>query len=1023
MKLKTNLWLALTMSITLINFSLRSQTYCTPSSSTCECEVTNVSIVGSNSELGNSSGCTPGGYADYTAQSVTFLQGTTYTGTTSSNPQGYFQGQISIWIDWNMDGDFLDANEAIFNSLSSTAGEAPPLPFTVNVPAANPLGSTRMRVRSSGNVTAYTACGSVPIGETEDYTIIIANTPPPPPSGYCAANGGCDGGAAPRYISNVTYGAVNNSTTCGSGSYSDFTTMKSDIAFDGTVNITVEASASNPADAVSVFVDWNNDKDFNDPNEAILLQGNAGLYTGALTPGSGAIIGETRLRVAMYWSGNGTYNGCGARAIGEVEDYTLNITAPAPNCVINPTPANNATNICRSAALAWNRDALGSQPTGYKVYFGLTTNPPLVSDQSTTTYDPGILVANTDYFWKVIAYNLSGDAVGCAEYKFKTTDLKAAITPNPAEVCTGAPLVMNGNPTGGPGINPANAWSGPGAAKLNATNVQSPTFTSTDIGLIKLVYTVTDVNGCKSADSLDVNVKEIVPVLAVISITDGSNPTCVGSNVEFTAALTNGGATPGYSWRVNGVEASTTPVFSTSSLANSDQVDVLIASNAKCVDVASKQSNVITMTVTTEATPTVNISITNDPYCSGDPINFITASSAEGNAPVYDWKVNSISVASGSTYSSGTLVNSDVVSCELTSSSSCATTPTALSNELIIQYTAKVDVEVLAAVTEGSNPACPNEVIEFTAQPSNGGANPTYEWFLNNSSVSTLVSYSSGTFVDGDEIYCVINSDASCVNETTVNSDIVIISIILDAEPTVEVAFEEGGSIICDGEIVIFKPVATYPGADPIYEWFLNSVSVSSTELYTNSTLADLDEIYCELTSSLTCVTNPTATSENVTMTVFQVPEKPTITVDGDILTSSADFNNQWQINGTDIAGAIEKTYQMLQNDNYSVYTSENICASEISEVYFFQTLGINTLNSIKEVSVSPNPSKGIFYLNLNDVNASSFEVFSVLGAKVSSNKVNSQNVMIDLSNFKNGVYLLKVISEEGIFTTRLVKN
>ncbi|MBU2020577.1 MAG: T9SS type A sorting domain-containing protein [Bacteroidetes bacterium] len=1024
MKFKTTHWLAFTLSFIMVNFTVRSQTYCPAMSATCECEITNVNIIGSNSQISNGSACTPGGYADYLAQSVTLLVGTTYNGTTTSNPQGYFQGQISVWIDWNMDGDFLDANEAVFNGPTFAAGAGSPVPFSVNVPAANPLGPTRMRIRTSSTITAITPCGNVPTGETEDYTIIIANTPPPPPTSYCTASGGCDGGPTARHISNVTYGVVNNTSTCGSGSYSDFTAMKSDVAADGTINIIVTSSAFNPVDVVTVFVDWNKDFDFNDQNESIILQGNGGTYTGALTPSTEAIVGETRMRVAMIWGGNGTYSGCGSREIGEVEDYTLKITAPAPNCVINPTPANNATNICRGTTLSWSRDVVGSQPSGYKVFFGSTTNPPLVSDQTGTTYDTGPLLSNTDYFWKVIPYNSTGDAQTCTEYKFKTTDLAAGITPKPAEVCAGGQLVMNGNPTGGPGVNPTHSWTGPGAAKLSATNVQSPTFTSTDVGPVKLIYTVTDVNGCKSSDSLDVNVKAILPVTVSIAITAGANPTCAGENVEFRATIQNGGTAPGYSWRVDGTQVSTAAVFSTTSLQDGEKVDVLISSNELCPDVASKQSNEITIVITNSSTPTVTISTATSPNCAGDPITFNTASSTEGSAPVYDWKVDGISTATGPSFTSSTLQNGNIVSCVLTSNSACATVPTAQSNQITVQFTPKVDPEVEILITQGSNPACVGETYEFTAQPTNGGTNPTYEWFLNSGSVSTSNTYAPSSLNDGDEIYCVLNSNAECANQTIANSDILTISIVSNAVPTVEVGYDQGSNTICEGETVIFKPISTNEGQNPTYEWFLNTVSVSNTKLYANSTLDDLDEVYCILTSSLACATSPTANSPNVTMSVVPLPAKPTITVDVDVLTSSADLNNQWQMNGVDIVGANDKTYQMLENNDYSVYTTENNCASEVSEVYVFQTLGIPSLKSIKEVFVSPNPSKGIFELNMNEVNAYSFEVYNVLGAKVVSRKFNAQNkIQIDLSAFKNGVYLLKVNTDEGVFTTRLVKN
>ncbi|MFC2130268.1 T9SS type A sorting domain-containing protein [Bacteroidota bacterium] len=76
----------------------------------------------------------------------------------------------------------------------------------------------------------------------------------------------------------------------------------------------------------------------------------------------------------------------------------------------------------------------------------------------------------------------------------------------------------------------------------------------------------------------------------------------------------------------------------------------------------------------------------------------------------------------------------------------------------------------------------------------------------------------------------------------------------------------------------------------------------------------------------------------NSIITVYPLPETPTITEQGDSLISSADFGNQWYLEGTEIPGAIKQSYYPLQSGNYSVRVIDSIgCESEMSSEYYYE--------------------------------------------------------------------------------------
>lgn len=150
-------------NMTLTSLCVISSTYCTASGGNDE-YISGV-VCGSI----NNTGTTADGYHDYTALSTTMTDCGTYS-ITVTNGNGYASDQCGVWIDWNQDGDFSDANEII--GMTGTPG-AGPYTGTISVPSSAALGNTRMRIRITYTGT-LNPCGTDSYGEVEDYTISVA---------------------------------------------------------------------------------------------------------------------------------------------------------------------------------------------------------------------------------------------------------------------------------------------------------------------------------------------------------------------------------------------------------------------------------------------------------------------------------------------------------------------------------------------------------------------------------------------------------------------------------------------------------------------------------------------------------------------------------------------------------------------------------------------------------------------------------------------------------------------------------
>ncbi len=115
-------------------------------------------------------------------------------------------------------------------------------------------------------------------------------------------------------------------------------------------------------------------------------------------------------------------NNTGTILSGRSHLFAPPVATGIPACAINLTPAAGNQGVSLTPTLSWSAGA--GIPSGYNVYFGSTTNPPLVSsNQVNTSFNTPTLSWNTKYFWKVVPLNSFGAAIGCAEQTFSTAPL------------------------------------------------------------------------------------------------------------------------------------------------------------------------------------------------------------------------------------------------------------------------------------------------------------------------------------------------------------------------------------------------------------------------------------------------------------------------------------------------------------------------------------------------------------------------------------------------------------------------
>jgi hypothetical protein len=256
----------------------------------------------------------------------------------------------------------------------------------------------------------------------------------------------------------------------------------------------------------------------------------------------------------------------------------------------------------------------------------------------------------------------------------------------------------------------------------------------------------------------------VTPTISITTV-GGINTACNGDTIRFNAAVTNGGSTPAYQWKVNSANAgANSSSFVTSTLANGDIVTCVLTSSVTCVTAATAGSNAIALTIRPVVTPSITITASpGNSVCAQKPVTFTAVPVNGGTAPVRQWKVNGINTGSNSnTFFTTALNTGDIVNCQLASNAGCVTSPYDTSNDIVMAITPAVVPSVTITASPGTDVGS-GATVTFTANVVNGGTSPGYQWKKNNVNVGTNSStYTDAKLVHNDEIKVTIQSDDSC---------------------------------------------------------------------------------------------------------------------------------------------------------------------------------------------------------------------------------------------------------------------
>ncbi len=816
-------------------------------------------------------------YLDPTATFVWSLNGTTIPGATSSTYSATQTGSYTVAVSNGICNQVSAAVQiTVFEATISSTNNA-----TTFCP-----GSTLTLTSSVGTSYQWTLNGTnIPGATNQTYDVTQAGT-----YAVSISDGTCNATSTNFVVTEIvptvtSTGGVN--TLCPGSSLT--LTSSVGVSYQWQLNGTAIAGAINQSYDVTIGGSYTvivNDGVCTSTSVAFVVTEIVPTITSAggtnqLCPGSTLTL-TSSVGISYQWQLNGT-NIAGATNqtfdVTQGGSYTVVVTDALNTSCISTSVAFVITEIVPTITSATGAGILcpgsfltltASAATSYQ--WLLNGNP--IAGAINQTYDA---TAAGDY-------SVTTVITGCSSTStlFTVTELIPTIssTGGVATLCPGSTLTLTAS------TGTAFQWQLNGVDIGGATN---QTYDVTQVGS----YTVTVTDGGCTSTSIGFVVTEIIPT---ISSAGGTTTLCPGSTLTLSSSV---GVS--YQWQLNGVNIAGASNL-TYDVTQGGSYTVIVNDGA-CTSTS-------VAFVITEIVPTITSAGGTNQLCPGSTL---TLTSSVGIS--YQWQLNGTNIAGATnqTYDvtqggSYTVIVTDAVNTTCTSTS-----------------VAFVIAEIVPTITTttGAGILCPGSFLTLTTSTAT-----SYQWLLNGNPIAGAINQTYDATVAGD--YSVTTVISGCTSTSTLFT-------VTELIPTISSI--GGTTTLCPGStLTLTSSLGTS------YQWQLDGANINGAINQTYD--ATQEGVYTVI------VTDGGCTSTSVGFTITEII--PTISSAGSsttlcpgttlTLTSSVGVSYQWQLNGTNIAGATNQTYDITQGGSYTVIVNDGACTS--TSVAFVITEIVPTITS-----------------------------------------------------------------------------
>ncbi len=946
------------------------------------------------------------GYGDYLDQSTTVTKGSSYS-IEVTDAISYSQDEALVWIDYNIDGDFEDSGEFVYEG-AALGGTSTHNPYTwtgtIDIPTTATVGTTRMRVRLnyntsfSGSTPNSTSCGDGTYGDVEDYTIVIEEGAAIPVADFSAEETiGCE--TLTVNFTDLSTGVPDTwSWDFGDGSStSSDTNPTHTYTTPGTYTVELTVSNSMGTD-VAIYTDLitvDAMPTVDDPADVTacdtytlpaLSNGDYYLSSGGISPVSVG-YNVTATTTIYVWDVNGTCEAENSFLVTINETPVVDAPADVTECGSYILPALTNGD--------YYQDAGGVNPlsVGYEVTSDMT----------------------------IYVYEETGTTPNCFDQNsFTVTILNAPIIDEPADVSAcetyTLPTLSNG-------------------AYFLSSNGVNPVSAGYEITGTTTVYVWATNGTCDSEHSFTVTIDDMPLVDA---------PADVEACGEYILpALTNGA----YYTNSGGVGS-----ISVGTPITSDQTIYVYNSNGSCeaensFSVTILDAPVIDEPADVSACETYTLpTLSNGAYfLSPNGVNPVSPGyEITGTTTVYVWATNGIcdsehsftvtiydmplvdapadveacgeyilpALTNGAYYTNsggvgsisvGTPITSDQTIYVYNSNGSCEA-ENSFAVTIFDTFTANAVATDESA--EGANDGSVTVTMTGGTTPFSGTWNPSGTTNTTGSSM-TLSDLTGG-------YYSVIVEDS---NGCTASAGATVNTLGLEPIADFEANVTEG----CETLTVNFTDLST--NSPTVYVWNFGDGSATSSDV--NPThIYDSPGVY-----TVTLFVENDEGDDNISkIDLIHVYQNPTVTVDvtpasgetvsdgsafADITGGTPDYSITWSDDqeGLNAIGLLPGNYSVVVED-------VNGCFATAAFVVDW----VNIVGKEDFVyNIYPNPVDETLFISFDNKVCERIEIYDMLGQIVNSIKPNNDNTSVDVSNIISGVYFIRIVFDDKEYTHKLI--
>lgn len=483
---------------------------------------------------------------------------------------------------------------------------------------------------------------------------------------------------------------------------------------------------------------------------------------------------------------------------------------------------------------------------------------------------------------------------------------------------------------------------------------------------------------------------------------------CQGAAVQFTDASLFPTGTPIYDWdfgdATSSIQANPSHLYATPDLY---EVTLTVTING-CSDDQKKYATYAPRAV-------VNFTAPNG-LCNDNTISFTNTTTLAFGTMGYNWDFGdgTNSSVKNPTHTFGTGTTSSV--------------KLVVSTDLGCTDSFSKNVTTIEAPTVSfsiPNPLCERTVVFTNSSTEPVGEQVAYTWDFGDGGTSGNKNVSHTFLRDGQHTITLTSS------ATNGCDDVEIVTITIDEKPRAGFVAAD----VCQGNPVEFRNSSVASG-NLTYKWDFDNGNTSTQEnedvQYSASGAYDVSLIVstangCSDTVVETVNVNPMPANTIVSISTGNKGDG-SMAFEATIAPNSSYmwfFGDGMKEPGTTTTGNVATTHKYTYDANFQVvlHVTKNNCTSVSNSTAVVFRTGLGEVNG-NSLRVYPNPGSGMFNLDLSAVSGElqSVEVYTISGQLLSSTGVeaNGNTASLDLTSEPAGVYVIKVLTSEGVYSARV---